>query len=573
MFSFKLLHDAITQHGTSAFSFINKNGNEHLITWQDLKLDYLKLANHLKHIGLPENPVIAIMSGTRYEWTVADFAIQSVEGITVGLYKNDRDSVLLDNLKQSQPHLLIIENYDDLKRLQRLDPDWGWDKPVLIMDAEFQSTPPIYHLNAILAKPLSSEQQTLLEQSIKQQPSDRVASYIFTSGTGGTPKATVLTMGNLLNSATVYEAHYDVDTSDSTILYLPFSHVFARVMFYASVLWGQQHHYVSNIEQLPDELKRISPSVFLAVPRLLEKVKKAIEQQVSQKGLLAHLIYKISLKVGKLKFVNKDPSLIASLFYPLANKLILGKLRDAFGTKIRFMGAGGGKLNQSIAEYFWSLGIPVYEGYASTESGGLGIFNYPNSVELGSIGSAIDSVAYKISDDGELLLNSPSNAQGYLINGKVDYLPEWLHTGDIVRMDSSGFIAVVDRKKDIMVSSYGKNIAPSWIEEQFMNSPLIADIVVCGDDRPFVSALIVPAHNALVKNEETLLESEIARINQKLSRHERIKSHLVVSEFEIGNATMTATFKKRRAEILKLYRSEIDQMYQTDSQLSIKPAQ
>lgn len=567
MYSFQSLHNAIYLNGTNNFTFKKRGTLDQAISWHELQKDYLTLAHELKKMDLGENPVIAILSSTRYEWNVIDFATQAISGITVGLYKNDRDSAIRENIKQANPSLIVVESYDELKRIQSIDSDWGWNKPVIIMDAPFQSAPPIYHLNSLLSKTLKVSDRTKLDLDIKQQSDERIASYIFTSGTSGQPKATVLTIKNLMHSAHTYRDSYHVTDQDSTILYLPFSHVFARVMFYSSILWGQQHYYVSNMDNLADDLKRIGPSVFLVVPRLLEKVKKAIQDQAVKQGRIKHALFNFALKVGRLKNNQSRNSIVIRGLYALSDRVILKKIRAAFGSRIRFMGAGGGKLSSQVAEFFWSIGIPIYEGYASTESGGLGVFNYPHNVVLGSIGKEHDSCKLRLAEDGELQIKSPSNALGYLVNGKIEPFNEWISTGDIITQDSNGFLSVIDRKKDIMVTSNGKNIAPSWIEEQFSQSNYIDDLVIAGDERPFISALIVPSPSISDSDQiERIIENEINRINRKLSRHERIRSYTIIPEFDISSSTMTATFKKRRSAILKHYQSEIDCMYLDSNQ-------
>jgi len=574
MLTFQLLHNAIKDHGNHTFTYKNVGDQEQPYTWNDLQKDYLTIANSLTKITSKSHPVVAILSRTRLEWNVLDFAIQAINGITVGLYPNDRDSILKENLSTCQPDLIVVENYQELKRIQSIDPDWGWIKPVIILDAPFKSAPPIYHFNTLLNERIDNHEQHAIENQMMNQDHSRIASFIFTSGTSGSPKATALSIGNLLHSAATYHDHYPVNQSDSTILYLPFSHVFSRVMFYASVLWGQQHHYVSDMDTLSTELKRLSPSVFLAVPRLLEKAKVAIDVQAKSQGKIKHALYKLAIKVGKRVNIQSRPPYILVLLHSFLDKLVLQKIRLGFGKRIRFMGVGGGKLSQTIAEYFWSIGIPVYEGYASTESGGLGIFNHPESCKLGYIGQVTGQLEYRIDPTGELQIRSPSVAMGYFSNNKVTPFPEWLSTGDIVEEDKNGFLKVIDRKKDIMVTAYGKNIAPSWIESQFTNSSLIEDIVICGDNKPYISALIVPSALIVENNDKyELIQNEINRINQQLSRHEQIKAFSLIPEFDVQDATMTATFKKRRSAILSRHQPLIDSMYQTQETYSLASAQ
>ncbi len=567
MLSFKYLHDAITKHGHTDFSFHQAKDKTRAISWIELQNNYITLANEFLKMDLPEKPVIGILSSTRYEWSISDFAIQSIEGITVGLYKNDRDSVISNCLDQTCPSLLILESYEDLKRIQAIDSDWGWLKPVVIMDSHPIGSPPIYHFQSLLKKGISNSEYTNIALRISQQDQDRISSYIFTSGTSGQPKATVLSSKNLIHSALCYSENYQVNSQDSTILYLPFSHVFSRVMFYASILWGQKHHYLTNIENLPVEMKRVNPSILLVVPRLLEKAMSKISEGLIEKNIFERTLFKMAIYIGRNRNLDFKNGLLTSTLYPILDKLVLKKLRQIFGSNLKFMGAGGGRLNKTTADFFWSIGLPIYEGYASTETGGLGIFNHPKNFKTGSIGMPSPAVNWKIEDDNELIIQSPSNALGYLNNGQVDMFDTWLPTGDIAYVDKQGFISIKDRKKDIFVSAYGKNIAPGWIEEQFKQSQYIDDIVIAGDEKPFLTALIVASENFKKhKNLAEIIQKEVLDINKKLSRHETLKSFRLIEEFSIDNATMTSTFKKRRTTILNHYQDKIDSMYPNSDQ-------
>ncbi len=567
MLSFKYLHDAITKHGHNDFSFNLTKDKSRAISWIELQNNYITLANQLLKMDLPENPVIGILSSTRYEWNVSDFAIQSIEGITVGLYKNDRDSIISNCLDQTCPSLLILESHEDLKRIQAIDSDWGWVRPVVIMDSHTIDSPPIYSFKSLLNKSISNSEYTNIALKISQQNQDRVSSYIFTSGTSGLPKATVLSSKNLIHSAQCYSEKYQVSSDDSTILYLPFSHVFSRVMFYASILWGQKHHYLKNIENLPIEMKRVNPSILLVVPRLLEKVMSKISESLIEKNIFERTLFKVAIYIGRKRNLESKNGLLTSTLYPILDKLVLKQLREIFGKKLKFMGAGGGRLNKTTADFFWSIGLPIYEGYASTETGGLGIFNHPKSFKTGSIGIPSSAVNWKIENDNELTIQSPSNALGYLKNGQIEMFETWLPTGDIAGVDEQGFISIKDRKKDIFVSAYGKNIAPGWIEEQFKQSQYIEDIVIAGDEKPFLTALIVPSENFKQHSDLTsIIQKEVLAINKKLSRHETLKSFRLIEELSIDDATMTSTFKKRRMAILNHYQDKIDSMYPVSDQ-------
>lgn len=559
--NFATLHNAIQQHGEGVFADEKINGALKKYSWANLQQDYLKLASFIKPL-CNKNPKVAIMANACYAWTLSDFATQTLGGISIGLYANDRDSVLKHNIELTKPDLFIVENDLLLSKIQTLYPEAGWHIPVIVMHSDQPKKAPVYSLSTILSAPIDEAKINTLITQINSLNSQQPASYIFTSGTTGFPKAVVLSMQNLMTSAKTYAQYYPVTQNDSTILYLPFSHVFARVMFYASVLWGQKHTYVNNIDNLVAELPAISPSVFLAVPRLLEKVVSKIQAKVSASPLWKRLLVRWAFSQAE-----KNPRRVnASWQLKLADHLVFSAMRHAFGKRLRFMGAGGGKLPHQVTDFFAQIGIPIYEGYATTESGGLGIFNYPEQWRSGYIGKTVAPMQIQIADDGELLLNSPANCLGYLENnGSITNLCQkgWLATGDIAR-DDAGYVAIIDRKKDIMVTAYGKNIAPSWIESQLINQPEIDDAVIIGDGLAFLSALIVPTATA---SAAAGVKDAIQRVNNNLARHEQIRKHIIVKAFDIESGTITSTFKKRRSEITRHYQQEINDLYQNNETL------
>jgi len=574
MYSFKALHSAIDPNRTLEFCCYQQDGEMIHRSYADFKEDYLKLAHFLSSIGMSKQSVIGIMGRTRYEWNVADCAVQVLSGITVGFYANDSAQNIKRGLDTTQPKIMIIEDYQQLKRLQDIDSDWGWEKPVIVMDSRHTDSAPIYHLNHIINTPLKQKHINILESKIEAIDEDLVCSYIFTSGTSGSQKAVALSQKNLFHTALTYHDYYPINSNDSTLLYLPMSHVFARVMFYASIIWGQKHVYLDSPDQLASAMPKHNPTTLLVVPRILDKIISTINGRVESASVTKRLLFNSSIAIGKRRNGNQVTWLDRAL-YPLADKLVLHKLRGIFGNSLRFIGAGGGHLNPQSAMFFQSIGLPVYEGYALTESGGLGIFNHPQQYAIGTIGKPTKNVSIKVSEQGELLINSPSNALGYFNGKDIEPIPQWLETGDQAEVNEKGQITIVDRLKDILVTSYGKNIAPSWIEDQFLLSPYIEDIVVIGDNRPYLTALIVQRSVDNDDDIKALLDIEIEKINASLARHEQIKAYALVPEFNVDNNLLTATFKKRRKAIESAFYADIERLYSKtpDTVLQKQPIQ
>ncbi|EAT10910.1 AMP-binding protein [Bermanella marisrubri] len=566
MNTFKSIHHLIQSRKEAIFAYQKKHNQWLPITYSQFLNSYLKLSAFFRSIDIDAQSSIAIFSKTRIEWNLVDFAIQANRCITVGLYSNDSDRNINNCLKLTNPKLLVLESYEQLAKIQSIDSDWGWSKPVIVMDANHCQAEPVYHLASILKKPLCEKKSQIIENDINNIASNEIISYIFTSGTSGEQKAVVLTQGNLYHTAQVYKEHYPISQEDKTLLFLPMSHIFARVMFYASIHWGQNHYYLESVDELVEQLKLVNPTTLLVVPRLLEKVMANIEKNVAEKNLLSRLLYRFSLFSGRLHNTSPLPKVVTRPLYYIADRLILNSLRKIFGSSLRFVGAGGGHLSPEVCRYFWSIGIPVYEGYASTESGGLGIFNYPKDSLIGSIGKPILPVECKTEKDGELLMKSPSVALGYLSKTGLQRFDEWISTGDIAEVDLSGYYRISDRKKDLIINAYGKNIAPSWIEDQFLIHADIENIIVIGHNRPYLTALIVPTENQCSDEYVySTIGDIVSHVNQRLSRHEQIKQFALIPPFEIENQQLTSTMKKRRFAIENSHRDIIERLYATKS--------
>jgi len=555
MSSFKVIDDAIQQHGDKNFCTNKSSISEPPISWREFRDYYLTLVNFFEKIGLRSGGKVGIFSSTRIEWNIIDFACLYYGAITIGFYKNDRDKVIEYELRETTPDILFVENYDDLKKIQQLDSDWGWNKPVVILDASHSDAPPIYHFSQIIGGDAFHPSKL----PVNEHP-DVIASYIFTSGTTSTPKIAVLNQASLIHSAQVYANHYPVSSKDSTILYLPFSHVFSRVMFYASVLWGTEHIYESNPNNLASSLTQHNPSILLAVPRILEKVKNHIDQKISSMTLVGQILVKACINLsGYLQGNANRPS---TLLLDLIDKALLKKFRAPFGNNIRFMGAGGGQLDPKVARFFYAIGIPVYEGYALTETGGLGVFNHPASSKIDSIGTRNDACEVVLANDGEIHISSPSNAVGYLSKGEISDLPNPYPTGDIAKQDKSGFLKIIGRKKEIIVTSNGKNISPSHIESALKANLIIEDAIVFGEGKPYLTAaIVINSDYGLDACDSEKVSEAIKKTNLCLSRHETIKQYFIAAPFEINSGTLTPTLKKRREAIQELYKNEIEHLY------------
>ncbi len=576
--TFASLDEAIRTRGQTSYAHQKTTNGWQTISWQMLRCNYLAVASFLQTlVSDHSNPVVGIACSTRYEWNICDFAILAIGGITVGFYNNDRDEIFQHILSNAKPSILIVENENTLNRIQKICSTWGHSSPVILIDGTAElankTNKNIFYLKTILEQTFTREAIHAVENSISSLTEKTIASYIYTSGTSGLPKAAVLTHGNLFYTANVYTRYYPISQEDSALTFLPFSHVFARVMYYSSIQWGMQHYYVRSVEELISSFAQVNPSLGLVVPRLLEKVHNKIIYHSNQSNSLSKIIFKYSVAIGHRYYVQGKKDLFTQVSLKVAKMLVLDKIRNLFGKNLRFLGSGGGHLSKSIVEFFLQFGIPIYQGYATTESGGLGVFNHPSCYRLEGVGLPVKEVNVKLAQDQEILIKSAAVFQGYLHDTKAteETLKNgWLHTGDTGQYDETGNLFIIGRKKDLLITAYGKNIAPTWIEEKLLSSHKIEDAVIYGHNKPYLVALIVPAEELLQEDDNDIfpkkiyhcISKEIDRINQSLSQHEKIKRFDLIKAFDIESGTMTATFKKRRTIIHQKYKNCFDQLYQ-----------
>ena len=416
----------------------------------------------------------------------------------------------------------------------------------------------------------------------RQVEPDDLATLIYTSGTTGTPKGVMLTHGNLASNINVSLDMYEFDKNDLCISFLPLSHVTARHLDYALMNAGVPLAYCPVIEQLPQVMKEVHPTLIVAVPRVYEKVYNQVQNKAH--GIKRKLIH-WALSVGA---ANRETILRGetptSLSWKLADGLVFSKIREGMGGRARVFVSGGAPLGKEIATWYADIGIRIHEGYGLTETSPVVALNNPINHRLGSVGKPMSNVEVKVAEDGELLVRAPSVFKGYW------KMPEetaavfengWFKTGDIGHLDEDGYLSITDRKKDLIKTSGGKFIAPQPIENSLKVNQYIAEAALLGDKRRFPAVLIIPSfedlegwarhhgvkfssRKELVKSHQVqkLYEGIVDELNQNLAQYEKLKKILVVpEELSIADGTLTPSMKLRRRNLTDLYKKEIDAIY------------
>jgi long-chain acyl-CoA synthetase len=421
---------------------------------------------------------------------------------------------------------------------------------------------------------------------------DDLASIIYTSGTTGDPKGVQLSHGNLTSNIQHSLDGYEVHPGQISMSFLPLSHVTARHLDFAMLNRGVTLAYCPFIEQLPQALLEVRPDIFVAVPRVYEKMYAAVEQKT--KGFPSLNIYHWALSVGEAY----RPEILAgripkSSSWKLANRLVFSKLRARLGGNAKLFVSGGAPLGKELAEWYASMGIRIHEGYGLTETSPVIAINTPHANKLGTVGRPLANVEVKIAEDGEILVRGPSVFHAYWNRPEETnnaFVDGWFKTGDIGNLDEEGFLSVTDRKKDLLKTSGGKFIAPQPIENSLKLHTLVGTSVVLGDRRKFASVIISPhfplleewahANQITFSSREELVthlkvkalyEGIVGEVNQSLARHETLKKVLLVpEEFTAEDGTLTPTMKIKRKAIEERYRQRISELYEEGEAASVK---
>lgn len=542
----------------------------------------------LRELGLTKGDKIIILSETRPEWVMADLANLCLGAITVPVYTSLVPEQIKYIVDDSDAKAVIVSNLEQWKKVEAIRPALSKVQHFLaFMEAAPEEVMTFSQVQE-LGKRADAQDPGLFEKLALQVKPEDVASLIYTSGTTGFPKGVILTHSNFISNVKTSVPLLEIITTDKVLSHLPLSHVFERMVTFALIYVGCHIGYAESLETIGQNLLEVRPTIMVSVPRVFEKIYAKVMDSVLAGSGLKKKIFFWALKVGKeygQKKLNKQP--IPKMLQKkrnLAHKLVFSKILEKTGGRIRFFVSGSAPLSKDIAEFFNALGLVILEGYGLTETSPVISVNTFGNMKFGTVGKPIPGIEVKIAPDGEILTRGPHVMKGYYkkeAETKEAFEGGWFHTGDIGNLDADGFLVITDRKKDIIVTAGGKNIAPQPIENLLKTNPYVANAVVIGDRRRFVSALVVPNfekleeyarfnniafrdRSELVKNSKIVnfLMAEIDRSTPNLASFEKIKKIAVLErEFEIEKGEMTPTLKIKRNIVEQKYRELIDALY------------
>ena len=534
-------------------------------TWADMKRYTLTVASALVEAGVKPGDHVVLLSPNRLEWLYCDFAIQAAGAVAVPIYSGTVPDVAQTIVANCDAVMAIVSDSKMAGKLKAT----GALRSIVTMDDDIARwvTQPPKHENEVITR-------------LEALRPDDVCTIVYTSGTTGDPKGAELAHRSLVDVSRAVLKVHPLSQSDTTLSWLPFSHVFERINGTVTMLLlGGEIWLSRGVEHLTDDLVDVQPTILLSVPRVYEKMHAAVTGRVREASFIRRSLFEWAVGVGSRFSHQSHPGPILKAEHRLAERLVLGPLRHRLvGGRLRFFISGGAALAREIEEFFWAIGVPILNGWGMTETSSGACSNTLTEHRFLTVGKPFPGIELKFAEDGEILVNSPGNMLGYHKNpvATAETLDNgWIRTGDIGEVDRDGFLKITDRKKDLFKSAGGKYIAPQQIEFEIQRDELVEQAVVIGDARPYVTALIVPDWAAVTKripgrpedlvHDErviALVEKGVDALNKRLGSWEAVKYFtLLPRAFTEESGEITPTLKIKRKVVAQRYADQIDSMY------------
>jgi len=546
------------------------------------------LANSLVELGVKSGDRVAVFAPNCPEWHTADFAINGSGAVTVPIYFNESPDRMTYILNHCGARVVFIAGLAQLQKFLQAREQLQHVQQVIVAGAGDAMPSEFLRYETLIATVGSTEIAAYRRRAAEVLPS-QLASIIYTSGTTGEPKGVMLTHSNF--SSNVADSCEDISIkpeTDLAVSFLPLAHVYGRMLDYLYIFQGCPIAYVDVVENVAQALVEVRPTVLAAVPRFFEKIYARLMEQGSKTTGVKHKVFSFAMNTAReaapWRCGEKSVSLSVKMKWALADRLVYSKIRAGTGGRLRLVLSGGAPLSKSLGEFFWAIGIPIYQGYGLTETSPVLTNNYPHN-RIGSSGKPITNVEIRIADDGEILAKGPCVMQGYYKSPEStrEVLSEdgWFKTGDIGFLDKDNYLFITDRKKDLLKTAAGKFVAPQPIENLLKTSPYILNAMIVGDQRKFVVALIVinpvtlgaklaeenltfssPAEMAAHPRTYALIQNEVSRLTSHLAQYETIKRFALLPEdFTFASGALTFTMKLKRRVVEKQYHELIDKLY------------
>ena len=563
-----------------------KKGSEWLsLTWGEYYEKICTFAKGLIAAGLEEKGFVAILSQNRYEWVVADLGAIAAGAVPTGIYptsSSEQCSYIIGHCKAS---VVVVENKAQLEKINAVKAQLPHLKSIVLLDGESEESY-VYSWEDILVLGEELPDSVLKERMNAQKPED-LATLVYTSGTTANPKAVMLSHKNLTWTAeTLATSPFQFSSEDRTVSYLPLSHIAEQMTtIHGPLVTGACVAFAESLEKLPENLREIRPTIFLGVPRVWEKIQQKMIEKGSSNSGLKKMMAKFARGVALARVDKMERGLERGLLFKFADKIVYQKVRKALGLdNCRLQVTAAAPISKETLEFFLSLNIPLYEIYGMSESSGPATLSYPGQFRIAKAGVVMPGGEVRIAEDGEILIRGNHVFKGYLHDEeetkKILDKDGWLHSGDLGSFDEDGFLSVTGRKKNILITAGGENVAPEMLENKINAIPGVEQAVVIGDQRKYLSTLLTLSTEALsiaanlqskartMKDLsdcpifKTYLDAKIEEVNASLARVQTIKKYSILPEpFTEGRGELTPTMKIKRKTINENYASKINALY------------
>ncbi|MBK9249680.1 MAG: long-chain fatty acid--CoA ligase [Ignavibacteria bacterium] len=580
---------------TTKFAFSRKiNGVYTGITFDDVRSQVECFAVGLLELGIKPQDRVGIVSENRLEWIIADLAITSIGAINVAIFPTltakqqeyiftdcEATCVIVSNSYQLNKFLKVSDDIPSIRQIIVMNHDAKGDHPLV------KSMDDVMEVGRVTL-PSTSRRQLFERYAARVEPGDTLT-LVYTSGTTGNPRGVELTNSNIIANLEGCLGAFDVRDTDIFLSYLPLCHSFERIGgLYLPLAVGASVCFAESIDKVPENIREVRPTIMTSVPKLFEKIQNKILSKMDKESDSKKKIFHWAVGVGK-KFLDatldgKSPTLSVSVQYQIAKKLVFSKIQEPFGGRIRLFVSGGAALPKATAEFFLIVGFTILEGYGMTEASPVISVNRVGKIEIGTVGTQLDNVEVKIAEDGEILARGANVMKGYWNDPKATAeaidSDKWLHTGDIGVITAKGNIQITDRKKHIIVTSSGKNIAPAPIESLISQSRYIERCFLIGNDREFCTALIIPEFEMIHTyakskgieiNEETLptnqdiiafVQNELNVLQKDLAKFEKVRRFTILPQpFTVDSGELTPKLSIKRSFVETKYAEVIESMY------------
>ncbi len=578
--------------GDRKMSLAKKGGVWESKTWRQALEALPAVVMGLVSLGVQKGDAVGIISRTRREWSEADMAILTAGGVTIGIYPSASLWEMTHVVSHSELQICFVEDEPLLEKLLAVREKTGLPRTMILFEPSGRPLPPdVMTLDNLVAEGrIAHEADPIRFEGIWRAvlPEDP-ATIAYTSGTTGPPKGAVITHANLYFTVMNATQMHHYDESDFGIAFLPLTHMLQRMTVYSAMHLGIVGAYAESIDKLIENFQELRPTVQVSVPQIFDRIYNRVHQMLDSGSPLKRRIFQRAVAVGRkaafYRGSNRALPAYLALAHAVAHRLVFSKIHNVFGGRVKYLLCGGAPMPLDLLEFFDAVGLLILEGYGLTETVAPAAVNRAEHYKFGTVGQLIPGMEAKVAEDGELLLRGKGLFQGYYKEPEATAAAVdaegWFHTGDIGFIDDEGFLSITGRKKDLIVTAGGKNIAPQNIENLIRSMPLISQAMVCGDRRKYLTALITLNEKELIdfaakenlddRDPGTLaghpalsrvVDEHVQAVNRRLAPHEQIRRFAILPrDFTQEAGELTPTLKIRRQEIIRRYGEEIELLY------------